>query len=126
VSNREPLSTRVDQQTYDAVDRLCDDRGGDRSAAVRDALSAGLADLGYLNDGRTHAQRIAGRVATALLAVGATLVALSLAGSLSLLVAGVGVCAGGFSTTVVGRYVIPRYEPSLSRRIPSIEVVTDE
>ena len=126
MSNREPLSTRVDQQTYDAVDRLRDDRGGDRSAAVRDALSAGLADLGYLNDGRTHAQRIAGRVATALLAVGATLVALSLAGSLSLLVAGVGVCAGAFSTTVVGRYVVPRYEPDLSRRIPSIEVVTDE
>lgn len=126
MSNREPLSTRVDQQTYDAVDRLRDDRGGDRSAAVRDALSAGLSDLGYLNDGRTHAQRIAGQVATALLAVGATLVALSLAGSLSLLVAGVGVCAGAFSTTVVGRYVIPRYEPGLSRRIPSIEVVTDE
>jgi hypothetical protein len=47
---------------------------------------------------------------------------LSLLGSVSLLFAGVGALCGSLALTVVSRVVIPKLEPDLSNKLPSIEV----
>jgi hypothetical protein len=117
-----PLSTRTDERTHSAVDCLSADRDVTKSAAVEAALQAGLCHLGYLGGGRTRAQRLLDHVAVGVFHVGATLVLLSLLGSLSLLVAGVATLAGSLAAVGISRAVIPRFEPGASAAIPRVEV----
>lgn len=119
-----PITTRTDERTHAAVDRFADDDDLTKSDAAQTALQSGLKQLGYLGGGRTRAQRLLEHVAVGVFHVGATLVVLSLLGSLSLLFAGSGALFGALAVIAISRSVIPRYEPTLSARLPRIEVGT--
>lgn len=122
MGEKEPLATRVDEATHSAVERLAEDRDISKSKATEDAVISGLARMGYRSGGPTPARGLIRSVAAGTFFVGATLLLLSLLGSLSLFGAGMGVMSASFGLTVVGRVVVPRFEPALTNRLPKIKV----
>lgn len=122
MSEKKPLATRVDEPTHSAVSALARDRGVSNSQAASEAVDAGLSRLGYGRGGSTPVRQAIGHVATGTFHVGATLLALSFLGSLSMFAAGMGVLSAGLALSLVGRYVVPRFEPALTNRLPRIEV----
>lgn len=121
--SRRTLGSDVPEQVHDAIDQLREDRGWEhKSRAHRTAVKHGLAQLGYLDGGRTRAQRTVETVAIGLLCIGATLAVLSVLTSVALLYGGMGVLFGALGTMLASRMVLPRFEPRLTNRLPQIEV----
>jgi len=117
------LATSTDESVSDAVARLKSDRGIEsKSKAVECGLKAGLQRLGYLGGGKTPAQSLLNGVAVSVFHVGATLMMLSLFGSLAFFGAAIGVLGGSLALAVISRWAVPRVEPSLTNRLPRIEV----
>jgi len=122
MARRKVISISTDEPTHTAVEQLQDDRDCSKSEAAETALSVGLDRLGYGRGAGTPAGRLVDVAAIGVFHVGATLVLLSLLGSVSLLFAGVGALFGSLGLTAVSRVVIPKLEPDLSNKLPSIEV----
>jgi hypothetical protein len=121
--SRRTLGSDVPEEMHNAIDELREDRGWEhKSKAHRAAVEQGLAQLGYLDGGKTPAQRTVETVAVGLLCVGATLAVLSLLTSVTLLYGGLGVLFGALGTMVASRVVLPRFEPHVTNRLPRIEV----
>ena len=122
MGDKESLATRVEQDVIDAVEELGRDRDVSKSKATEEAVLAGLARLGYRDGGPTPTRSIIGYVASGTFFAGTTLLLLSLLGSISLFGAGMGVLSTSLGLTLFGRYVVPRFEPELTNRLPRIEV----
>jgi len=122
MSQNDPLTFRADEETHAAVEELGRDRGLSKSKAAEEALQSGLNRQGYRDADSTAARRLANSVAIGIFHVGATLILLSLFGSLSLLFAGVGALAASLCFALGSTVLIPKFEPSLSNRLPTIEV----
>lgn len=117
------LTTNTNKSVSEAVDELQERRDIEsRSKSVEVALKAGLRRLGYLGGGRTPAQSLLNGVAVSVFHVGATLMVLSLLGSLAFFGAAVGVLGGSLALAVISRWAVPRVEPGLTNRLPRIEV----
>jgi len=118
------VKTTVSTDVDEAVDKLRRARGYEyTSDAARDAITAGLAELGYLGgDRRTPAQSLMHKVGELLLAVSMTLLVLSVVAGAEYTFAGVGVFVGAAIALLVERAVIPRLEPGLSQWLPMLEV----
>jgi hypothetical protein len=123
MSQKPPLTVRTEESTHDAVEAFNDDRDcSSKSEAAEELLKAGLKRHGYAHGSATRATRSVSMLAIGTFHVGATLILLSLLGPLSLLVGGVAVMVASLTLSVVSRLVIPRFEPELSNRLPTIEV----
>jgi len=117
------LATHTDESVADAVTELKADYSIDsKSKAVEIPLKEGLRRLGYLNGCQTRAQSLLNYVAVSVFNVGATLMLLSLFGSLALFSAALGCLFGSLAVAIVSRWAVPKVEPSLSHRLPQIEV----
>ena len=117
------LTTTTDESVSDAVAELKSDYGTEsKSKAVEIGLKEGLRRLGYLNGCQTRAQSLLNYLAVSVFNVGATLMLLSLFGSLAFFSAGLGALLGSLGLALVSRWAVPQFEPSLSNRLPRIEV----
>lgn len=121
--SRRTLGSDVPEQVHEAIEQLRDDRGLEHKAdAHRQAVEQGLAQLGYLDGGRTAAQRGIETIAVGLLCVGTTLAVLSVLTTVALLYGGMGVLFGALGAMLASRVVLPRFEPAVTNRLPRIEV----
>ncbi|UIP01743.1 ribbon-helix-helix protein, CopG family (plasmid) [Halobaculum sp. CBA1158] len=122
---RNQLKTDVSDDLDEAVDDLRRAREMQHtSEAVREAIETGVTELGYLSEGprMTPVRQHVRRIANLLFAASMTLFVLSAVTSAEYSFAGLGVFAGCIFAMGVERFVIPRFEPALSRRLPSLEV----
>jgi len=123
--SRRQVSARVDDDIHDGVEQLQRDmRYGSKSDAARDALEAGLAQLGYLSEGagRTPARRIARHVSHMLFYVAAVLLVLSATTTLAFTFPAIGVLGGSVGMRAVDRWVLRSIEPAVTNRLPRVEV----
>jgi len=117
------LTTSTNESVSDAVAELESDYGTEsKSKAVEIALKEGLRRFGYLDACQTRAQSLLNYLAVSVFNVGATLMLLSLFGSLAFFSAALGALVGSLGLALVSRWAVPHVEPSLSNRLPKIEV----
>lgn len=123
--SQEQAKTTVDGPTDGAIDALQDGYGLEyRSDAIRVALRRGLSNLGYLGGGAaiTPGRKLVREIAKLLLYVAATLAVLSVGTGLAMLSAALGVWAGSMALFATDRWVLPRVEPALTKRLPRVDI----
>jgi len=123
--SKQQVNSRVPEYVDDAVDKLRRDRRMEhKSDAAREALTTGLAELGYLGEGvgMTPARRLAKHISRMLFYVAATLALLSVVYGLQFGIPAVGVAAGSLMVWLGDRYVLREIEPAVTNILPRVEV----
>jgi hypothetical protein len=118
---RTSLSIRVRDSTKDKLDRIADRDGITRTEAMRTTLEHGLNYLGY-NGGQSRFQQLVTNVATGLFHAGATILLLSLFGSLGMLVIGVSIMCGALGVIGLGRVLSKKYDPYITQQLPEVHI----